>query len=1161
MTWSAGKKFIAVFMLLYASLASASMSFRHYDFRHGLPHLVVTSLVEDAQGFIWAGTQGGLGRFDGLSFKVYRKGAGAIAGLPDNAIKSLLVDRSGHLWVLTFNGGIALYQPDKDDFIHFTDELFPELRSDTMVAIADSNEACIWVAFKKSGLRCLTPDGRILRVIDTSLNISALYSGEEKTLYLGTAMGQLWRLNGERFEEVLSLPTENHIEKIVSDDEGALWLATIAAGLQKFEPQTGVLVQVGGSQWANAHITDVKELDARHMVASAHEKGLLIIDKSSAEIREVIKQMPRNNLGIQSDRHASLLVDSQGLLWVGTWGQGLSLHNPGFGLFKTLSYTPENFNGQDINNVASLLTISDQRFLVAGTRGGIVELEIDGDDFQVLKAGKQSSVAGMENLVIQSVYKAGNGDLWLGAVADGLQCIRLDGEKEVFKRDQGLINDTVRVVRQGGDGLLWLGTDAGLQRFDPVKREFLDQAESWLSSQTAVMGRVTDILHAPDGTVWATSLHGLAEIRPDAGKVTIHTQYSTSEIVLPSNTVSSLLLDDRERLWIGSVGGGLSVLDLRTRHFISLQGKHNQEGLPLNDVGKLIMDNEGFIWASLSDGIARVNPNDMSARIFGIEHGLGVDAYWVGSGAKLTNGLMVFGGNLGITLVDPIKLNNRNTSKGLVITGIETGGHKLFTPPGHDGLMLDDARRSFSVSYTNVNYIDQESIYYSHMLEGFDKDWSTLDKAGRLAMYTNLPPGHYTLKLRTRTPGQEWSSPRKLLSVNVAPRYYETPWFWGLLLLAFFGLIWLLVKMRSHVQLHRRMELQQQVKRRTAELLTLGDIARDLNSILDVEELFLKLHDHVCHLTDAFVFGVGIMDKDAQGVRFDMVMEDQKRLPVYTFKLTESNRLAVQCVANNLEILIHEPEEQLNYVKEVMPPAAGIVTRSIIYVPLHRRDGEVMGCLTVQTNRSHAYDENTLRMMRTLASYTAIAIDNSFSFRKIQEQRQKLEEAAMTDYLTNLSNRRAFSELAEREYIRHQRGSSTFTVILADLDDFKQVNDTYGHEVGDQVLVRVADILKSCLREQDLLARWGGEEFIFLLVETDELGGKVVAEKMRTTVADARFEYSGKLLPVSMSFGVCVWTRQMTLEDSINRADDALYSTKKDGKNHVTVWRGIGQEP
>jgi diguanylate cyclase (GGDEF)-like protein len=166
---------------------------------------------------------------------------------------------------------------------------------------------------------------------------------------------------------------------------------------------------------------------------------------------------------------------------------------------------------------------------------------------------------------------------------------------------------------------------------------------------------------------------------------------------------------------------------------------------------------------------------------------------------------------------------------------------------------------------------------------------------------------------------------------------------------------------------------------------------------------------------------------------------------------------------------------------------------------------------------------------------------------------EMLERAATSDPLTGLLNRRAMMEQLKYQEVRYQRNRNPFVILLVDLDHFKAVNDTYGHDAGDKVLVEATEHLRKSTRSQDVVSRWGGEEFLILLPETSMEGGAVSAEKVRKHIEDQKFMIGEQVVQLTLSVGVAEYRAEMTLNECIKSADAALYRAKRHGRNRVEV--------
>jgi diguanylate cyclase (GGDEF)-like protein len=173
------------------------------------------------------------------------------------------------------------------------------------------------------------------------------------------------------------------------------------------------------------------------------------------------------------------------------------------------------------------------------------------------------------------------------------------------------------------------------------------------------------------------------------------------------------------------------------------------------------------------------------------------------------------------------------------------------------------------------------------------------------------------------------------------------------------------------------------------------------------------------------------------------------------------------------------------------------------------------------------------------------------SARSLNDRFGREEEASRTDSLTGLRNRRGFLEACDGAIVRSRRTKEPLCVVLADIDHFKNVNDAFGHAAGDDILRGLAALLRGSVRGQDVISRWGGEEFLFLLPDTARDGALKVAEILRERASQCVHDHRGTPIPVTLSFGVAEHERGRDIEETIARADAALYRAKEEGRNRV----------
>lgn len=171
---------------------------------------------------------------------------------------------------------------------------------------------------------------------------------------------------------------------------------------------------------------------------------------------------------------------------------------------------------------------------------------------------------------------------------------------------------------------------------------------------------------------------------------------------------------------------------------------------------------------------------------------------------------------------------------------------------------------------------------------------------------------------------------------------------------------------------------------------------------------------------------------------------------------------------------------------------------------------------------------------------------------ELQQAYTELERLARTDVLTGLYNRRTLDGILQKEINRSRRSGRTFFIAIADIDNFKRINDTYGHDCGDEVLKIVSEIfLHGGIRGTDYVGRWGGEEFLFILTETHYKGAYTVLERIRKDVADRDIEYKGQNIKISITIGFSYQKNHYNTDEMISEADKALYKGKNNGKNQV----------
>ena len=239
----------------------------------------------------------------------------------------------------------------------------------------------------------------------------------------------------------------------------------------------------------------------------------------------------------------------------------------------------------------------------------------------------------------------------------------------------------------------------------------------------------------------------------------------------------------------------------------------------------------------------------------------------------------------------------------------------------------------------------------------------------------------------------------------------------------------------------------------------------------------------------------------------------------------------------------YDPSRQVVFTRRLVPPDMP----SLLVLPLlvHER---ALGTLVLGSRRKSAFGDSVRPTLEVLASHVAVSLANA-------RMLARLEEMATLDGLTGLYNKRALIEVGGQKLKSAKRFNKPLSLLVCDIDHFKKVNDTYGHDVGDVVIKGFADVLKRVKRDTDAVGRFGGEEFVIVCEETDERGAEQLAERIRTELSAVKFPTELGTLQVTCSVGVAPFPAAGAGWEQLFKAtDEALYASKRGGRNRVTVW-------
>ncbi|MBI1835047.1 MAG: GAF domain-containing protein [Burkholderiales bacterium] len=559
---------------------------------------------------------------------------------------------------------------------------------------------------------------------------------------------------------------------------------------------------------------------------------------------------------------------------------------------------------------------------------------------------------------------------------------------------------------------LWVGSKGALYLYDREKNNFQLIGRPGKNLPAVDRLGVTALKQDRFGRIWASTVLGLLEVKPKI------IQCSSKQQALEWELVS----------WKG-VGG-----------------------VP-DDVTEAMQDAEnGDLWMSTERGLMRVRPSDKSGRNYP-SLGRFEGAFNFAAAARGPDGNLFFGG-VGLVSFHPdavwdnkvaprvilsdILLFNRSlANEHGVLAGVEN--QNLDAPVKQSSLadigisgplsmakkmQLDHSQSMISFELSALHFYDYAQNRYAWKLEGYDEHWIVAQDDRAVATYTNLDPRTYTLLAKAANPDGVWSDSTVLMQVTVLPPYWRT-WWWYL--------SWLMVVLamgywlyRNRLQRIRQHEhyLAHRVQQQTQEILSqknradmqrvlaerarndigrLSEVGLQITASLDVKCILDTLYSHIFGLIDASTIGVGFVDWDSRQIKFDYCMQGEHRIMPYVRSLDAPEQPASQCVLQGKELIIDEIHHDSSHLDSIMAQELGSVeivlenggrtedSRSGIYVPI-MHGGRVLGVIGVMSLRTNAFGQNELNILRTLATYVAVAYDNAEAYRRLELTQSKLVE-------------------------------------------------------------------------------------------------------------------------------------------------------------------------
>ena len=754
-----------------------SLSIKTYKTSNGLPSNSTTSALTDKNGFLWVGTENGLCRFDGYTFKIFVNIPGDTTSLSNNYVNTIVEAKDGCIWVGTMDG-LNVLDPFTEKFRRFNhdDKRINSLSNNKIWSLYADRDDTIWIG-TDDGFNKFVSKTQTFEIFQPNVSdayaikgksVNAIIEDREGNLWLGNWSGGLNKFD-KKTKRFLNFPqphlpndrNPNDVWTLCLDEYQNIWVGSYWKGLFKFNIKTSKFTPVPGPNQEN-HVV--------YRLLNLGNHSMLVCGNSGFFQFNSLNNTWQQLSNFTSFQQAGLYKDKNGVIWICS-RDGLSKLDD-----KQYKFTFQPFSNTK-REVKSILVKNNVVWL--GTNNGLTLINLRENTSKTFWHTSDPKSIGSNE--INKIYSDKNGRIWVLTELGFDEYNDKNGEfiHHFHHSSLGSLfnEDVFRDILEVNPGEYWLATDAGLKIYHSGTNTFTHYFNQKNNPASLSNNHLYCLLKDADNRIWAgTEGVGLNRFDQTTHKFYHYLVNDRKTGSISNNDIHSMFLDSKNNMWVCTQDG----LNKYIKNSDSFKVYSKKDGFASNVFNEMEEDVKGNLWVVTETGISCFNPETMDIKNFDEGDGIFIKSALYRAGDHQ----MVLAGSKGLVSFDPLTINYNTVVPPVYISDLQVFNKSI--DPGRGGILAEPIQNTkevtlsyddseFSLEFVALNYTHTEKNSYAYKLEGFDKKWNYVGNQ-RKATYTNLDPGRYVFHVRASNNDGIWNNQGTSLIIIITPPWYFSWW-------------------------------------------------------------------------------------------------------------------------------------------------------------------------------------------------------------------------------------------------------------------------------------------------------------------------------------------------------------------------------------------------